>query len=73
MRKLTTRQREVLDTLEKYVDEKNYPPSYRELSELTGIPSSSTISRILHSLRDYEYVSWNEGQPRTLRITKTAS
>lgn len=73
MRKLTTRQREVLQTLEKYVATNHYPPSYRELSALVGLASSSTISGLLNKLRENGYVSWEEGRPRTLRILKSAS
>ncbi|MEK4924092.1 transcriptional regulator [Cytobacillus sp. FSL R5-0569] len=73
MRKLTTRQREVLETLEKYVAKNHYPPSYRELSALVGLASSSTISGILNKLRENGYVDWKDGRPRTLKVIKTAS
>lgn len=73
MRKLTSRQREVLETLEKYVATNHYPPSYRELGTMVGIASPSTISGVLNRLRDNGYVNWEEGRPRTLRIIKTVS
>ncbi|MED1607735.1 transcriptional regulator [Cytobacillus kochii] len=73
MRKLTTRQREVLEILEKYVAINHYPPSYRELGALVGLASSSTISGILNKLRENGYVSWEDGRPRTLKVIKTAS
>lgn len=70
--KLTKRQREALEAVINYVETKNYPPSYRELGNLIGLSSSSTVSSILNKLKEKGYVSWEEGQPRTLRILKSA-
>ncbi|MDQ0268855.1 transcriptional regulator [Cytobacillus purgationiresistens] len=71
--KLTKRQKETLDAVINYVNENNYSPSYREIAKELGLASSSTVSGILHSLRKKGFVCWEEGQPRTLRILKTAS
>lgn len=71
--KLTKRQREALEAVINYVEVKNYPPSYRELGKLIGLSSSSTVCGLLNKLKDKGFVSWIEGQPRTLRIIKTAS
>ncbi|WP_433959298.1 transcriptional regulator [Cytobacillus horneckiae] len=70
---LTKRQREALEAVINYVEKINYPPSYRELGKLIGLASSSTVSGILNRLKDKGFVSWEEGQPRTLRILKDAS
>lgn len=70
---LTNRQREALEAVINYVEAKNYPPSYRELGALIGLSSSSTVCGLLNKLKDKGFVSWEDGQPRTLRILKTAS
>lgn len=66
--KMTKRQKDVLTAIEEYVEEKGYSPSYRELSEMLGINSASTISTHLEQLKRKGYVSFIPGQPRTISI-----
>lgn len=73
MRDLTRRQKEVLDVIVKYVNVHNYPPAYRDIASMLGLKSPSTVSVLLHKLKDKGYISWEPTQPRTLRIIKTAS
>ncbi|WP_313803714.1 transcriptional regulator [Cytobacillus sp.] len=73
MRKLTERQSEVLEALSQYIKKYNYSPVYRDLATLFGVKSPSTVCGFVHSLKEKGYVNWEEGQPRTLRIIKTAS
>ncbi|MCB4338737.1 transcriptional regulator [Bacillus subtilis] len=68
MRKITDRQFEALQTIEKYIKEKGYPPTYRELMRMLGVTSPSTVKGLLDALRRKEYVTWEAGSPRTLRI-----
>ncbi|MFO1443660.1 transcriptional regulator [Bacillus sp. Bva_UNVM-123] len=56
-----------------YIHEHGYPPSYRDLCEVLYVKSPSMISDFLHKLSDRGYINWLVGQPRTLRIIKTAS
>lgn len=73
MRDLTRRQKEVLEAINQYINKHNYPPAFRDIADMLGIKSSSTISDLLHKLKDKGYISWEPTQPRTLRIIKTAS
>ncbi|KON88913.1 transcriptional regulator [Sporosarcina globispora] len=73
MRDLSKRQKETLEAINQYINKHNYPPAFRDLADMLGLKSSSTVSDLLHKLRDKGYISWEPTQPRTLRILKTAS
>ncbi|MEW5069626.1 transcriptional regulator [Bacillus subtilis] len=70
MRKITERQFETLQVIEKYIKEKGFAPTYRELMNLLGLTSPSTVKGLLDALRRKEYVTWEEGLPRTLKVVK---
>ncbi|QOK28080.1 transcriptional regulator [Cytobacillus oceanisediminis] len=73
MRDITKRQKEVLEAIDQYLKVHNYPPAFRDIADMLGIKSSSTVSDLLHKLKNKGYISWEPTQPRTLRIIKTAS
>lgn len=73
MRDLTRRQKDALEAIDQYINTHNYPPAYRDIADMMGLKSSSTVSDLLHKLKDKGYISWKPTQPRTLRIIKTAS
>ncbi|WNV80945.1 transcriptional regulator [Bacillus atrophaeus] len=68
MRKITERQFETLQVIEKYIKEKGFAPTYRELMNLLGVTSPSTVKGLLDALKRKEYVTWEVGLPRTLKI-----
>ncbi|MCY8486023.1 transcriptional regulator [Bacillus atrophaeus] len=68
MRKITERQFETLQVIEKYIKEKGFAPTYRELMNLLGVTSPSTVKGLLDALKRKEYVTWEVGSPRTLKI-----
>lgn len=70
---LTRRQKEVLEAINQYINKHNYPPVFRDIADMLVIKSSSTVSDLLHKLKNKGYISWEPIQPRTLRIIKTAS
>lgn len=46
-----------------------FPPTLREISEATGIRPGTVYSQ-LERLRAEGYVTWNDGQQRTLRFAE---
>ncbi|MCY8464933.1 transcriptional regulator [Bacillus atrophaeus] len=68
MRKITERQFETLQVIEKYIKEKGFAPTYRELMNLLGVTSPSTVKGLLDALKRKEYVTWEVESPRTLKI-----
>jgi SOS-response transcriptional repressor LexA len=65
---LTKKQMKILTLLKEFILQHGYPPSYRELANLMNLVSSSTVKQYLDTLRKKGYLSWEEGQPRTLHI-----
>ncbi|MEC2308608.1 LexA family protein [Bacillus atrophaeus] len=63
MRKITERQFETLQVIEKYIKEKGFAPTYRELMNLLGVTSPSTVKGLLDALKRKEYVTWEVGSP----------
>ena len=50
MRKLSDRQRRILDFVERYAREHGYPPSIREIGQAVGISSTSVVDYNLRAL-----------------------
>jgi repressor LexA len=50
MRKLSDRQRRILDFLERYTGDHGYPPSIREIGQSAGISSTSVVDYNLRAL-----------------------
>ncbi|MBL6010672.1 transcriptional regulator [Bacillus halotolerans] len=70
MRKITERQFETLQVIENYIKEKGVAPTYRELMNMLGLTSPSTVKGLLDALKRKEYVTWEAGAPRKLKIIK---
>ena len=56
MEKLTVKQERVLNELKKYLAKKGYPPTVRELCELTNLNSTATIHVHLDHLQEKGYI-----------------
>ncbi len=50
MRRLSERQRRILEFLERYTEEHSYPPSIREIGQAAGISSTSVVDYNLRAL-----------------------
>jgi repressor LexA len=81
MRKLSERQRRIIDFLERYTADHGYPPSIREIGQAAGISSTSVVDYNLRALereglirRDREIsrgvglVGRRPGAPRLVRV-----
>ncbi len=68
--KISTRQKEIVNAIVAYVEERNYPPTTREIGELVNLKSSGTVHGHLNKLRRKGYLDWEEGKPRTLKVLK---
>lgn len=53
------------------ITERNgYPPTFRELAAAVGLKSTNTIFARLQRMRYKKLVEYNDGMPRTLRLTE---
>jgi repressor LexA len=63
----TERQRRILDVIRAFTADHGYPPSVREIGELVGLSSSSTIHAHLKALEKRGLISRDPTKPRALR------
>ena len=68
--KLTEKQKNVLHTIEDFINKKGYSPTVRELGILLGLKSTSTVKGHIDRLVDSGYVEKEKDCPRTLRVVK---
>jgi repressor LexA len=65
---LTTRQREILDFIERQMRERGYPPSVREIGEAVGLTSPSTVHNHLATLQRLGFLRRDPTKPRAIEV-----
>ena len=66
----TDRQRSILDVIRRFTADRGYPPSVREIGELVGLSSSSTIHAHLVALERRGLISRDPTKPRAMRSSE---
>ncbi|MEY4607079.1 MAG: transcriptional repressor LexA [Ilumatobacteraceae bacterium] len=66
--KLTDRQRGILEVIEESMRTKGYPPSVREIGEVVGLNSPSTVHSHLESLQRMGYLRRDPTKPRAIEV-----
>ena len=70
-KELTDRQREVLDAIRRYIAEKGFPPSIRELGQMVGIQSLRGVTIHLDALQRKGWIE-RERTSRGIRLSRRA-
>ncbi|MEP6799595.1 MAG: transcriptional repressor LexA [Lapillicoccus sp.] len=65
---LTVRQRRVLEVIRNSVDRRGYPPSLREIGELVGLTSPSSVAHQLSALERKGYLRRDPNRPRAIEV-----
>jgi repressor LexA len=65
---LSDRQRQILELIEKTVASRGYPPSVREIGELLGLSSPSTVHSHLSSLVKTGHLRRDPTKPRAIEV-----
>jgi repressor LexA len=65
---LTTRQREVLDTIIQYRDDRGYPPTVRELARILGVSSPRGATKHLEVLERKGWIRRTPGVSRGIEV-----
>jgi len=65
---LTSRQREILDVIERHLQDHGYPPSVREIGEAVGLTSPSTVHNHLATLQRLGYLRRDPTKPRAIEV-----
>ena len=68
MKTLTDKQRDILDIIEKFIDENGYSPTIREIGKIAKLNSPATVYTHLTNLREKGYITYMDGKMRTIRI-----
>ncbi|WAL41209.1 MULTISPECIES: transcriptional repressor LexA [Brevibacterium] len=71
-RRLTPRQRLVLETIEHAVYTNGYPPSMREIGEAAGLASLSSVAHQLSQLERLGYLRRDPKRPRAIEVVSPA-
>lgn len=70
MKTLTEQEQIVLDAIKAFIKEHGYSPSYKELTEITPVKSTSTISWHLDMLKIKGYITFTTGRARTIKVVE---
>ena len=65
---LTPRQQRVLNVIRESIESRGYPPSMREIGELVGLTSSSSVAHQLRTLEEKGYLKRDPNRPRALSV-----
>lgn len=65
---LTPRQKRILETIQRAVAEKGYPPSMREIGDTVGLASLSSVTHQLSQLEKLGYIRRDPRRPRAMEI-----
>lgn len=67
---LTKKQRIVLNAINKYIEEEKISPTVRELCDILGLSSTSTVHEYLSRIEEKGYISRKKDCPRSIRVMK---
>ena len=67
-KQLSARQREILDLILTTVADRGYPPSVREIGEVVGLSSPSTVHSHLSALVKAGYLRRDPSKPRAIEV-----
>ncbi|MGW8567196.1 transcriptional repressor LexA [Isoptericola sp. NPDC055881] len=71
--RLTPRQRRVLETIRRSVEDRGYPPTMREIGEAVGLASPSSVKHQLTTLERKGYLRRDPNRPRAIEVVDPES
>ena len=70
MEELTNKQKYTLEVIIILTKLKGYPPTVREIGKKIHVNSSATVYYHLQELKKKNYITWEQGQNRTIKVIK---
>ena len=64
----TQKQKEILDFIKNFIANKNYPPTVREIADMCGIRSSSTVFSHLEHLEEQNFIRRDSSVSRGIEL-----
>ena len=71
MKKLSEKQKQILEYITESTARRAYPPSVREICEAVGLRSPSTVHAHIKALKDAGYISKDERKTRTISLNNS--
>ncbi len=68
MKGLSTKQQKILEFLRRFIREKDYPPSIRDIQEACGISSTSVVDYNLKALERMGYIHRDREVSRAIEL-----
>ncbi|MCG2809387.1 MAG: repressor LexA, partial [Candidatus Portnoybacteria bacterium] len=65
---LTKRQKQILDYIKKFINEKDYAPTIDEIKRHFRLSSLATVHKHIENLRNKDYLRKIENQPRSIQL-----
>ncbi len=66
--RLTPRQQQILDVIDRHLSERGYPPSVREIGAAVGLTSPSSVQNHLNRLNELGYLRRDPTKPRAMEV-----
>ncbi len=70
MTAITQRQREVLDFIESFIEEKRFNPSFQDIANGLGLRSLATVHKHVTNLRNLGFLRSGVHKARSLEVTE---
>lgn len=64
------KRKRIMEVIHQYKEEYSYPPTVREIGNLVGLKSSSSVQEHLYFLEREGYITRERTIPRSIRIIK---
>lgn len=68
--KLTARQQSVLNFIQRYLRDRGFPPSIREIGDAVGLSSPSSVAHQLKVLQHKGYLHRDQNRPRAVELRR---
>lgn len=65
---LTKRQKEIIDFINEFIEDKGYAPSYREIGKHFGLSSTATVCEHIQTLQEKGYLKIDPNEARSIEI-----
>ncbi|MDJ0357380.1 MAG: transcriptional repressor LexA [Actinomycetota bacterium] len=65
---LTVRQKKILECIQRSISDKGYPPSMREIGDVVGLASLSSVTHQLSQLEKLGYLRRDAKRPRAMEV-----
>ena len=68
---LNETQKNILIAISEFIDNEGFPPTVREIGEVVGLASSSSVHSNLNKLEMKGYITKRKDSPRSIRVLKS--